>query len=113
MDLSNDDTGWLASVPLLAVCLCSVIAVVLWNALSITPDPIDGIYAQPGQWFFLKRTFIYLSILLRKRRSKRGDRDAKGQTGAGYGQLSIKKEEDLEYLTEVADRPNVSSHTPS
>eukprot|EP00057_Strongylocentrotus_purpuratus_P019259 XP_011673733.1 PREDICTED: uncharacterized protein LOC100890479 [Strongylocentrotus purpuratus] len=106
MDLSSDDTGWLASVPLLAVCLCSVIAVVLWNALSIAPDPIDGIYAQPGQWFFLKRTFIYMSILLRKRRSKRGDKDAKGQTGAGYGQLSTKKEEDLEYVTEVADRPN-------
>nr|XP_054748523.1 uncharacterized protein LOC129254092 [Lytechinus pictus] len=100
MELS-EDTGWLASVPFMVVCVCSIIAVILGNALFLTPDLIDGIYAQPGQWYFLKRTFIYFSILLRKWRSKQS---YKGRAGAGYGQLSTEVAEDLEFVTEVADK---------
>ena len=95
------------------VFLALIIAIILRDVLAVTPEPIDGIYAQPGKCFLLKRSFIYLSILARQWRSKRRKKKDGGtaEQSKGYGVRSTNKEEDLEFVTAVPDNPQVSSLT--
>ncbi|XP_072169150.1 rifampicin phosphotransferase-like [Diadema setosum] len=98
------------SVPFITICVgfASFLALFFFDAFNITPPPLEGIYSQPGRWFTAKRVFIYLSILLRKWRSRRqkAHRGKVEAASVGYGQAATATEEDMEFITDVPDKPH-------
>ena len=103
--------------------MCSVIIiasllVVIWLLIPL-PRPFFGIYQRPGPWYFLKATFIYCVLNLRKyqnasKKSTQGNFFYKWDNGkynmlvfyaAGYGvktEKNIKEMETAQPLTDNA-----------
>merc|ERR1711962_1172293 len=74
-----------------------VIASAVWMlAGRVFPKPLPylGIYQRPGIWFPFKALFIYLLIILRKRKPTKNK--AGNQSGSGYGVASGKDLETME-----------------
>ena len=73
----------------------------VWKIFFPVPEPIGGIYSQPGKRGILKQIFMYILLQLRKYKS-----DGKPSDGAGLGVKSAKNIKELEsvkviYLIEM------------
>ena len=67
------------------------IFIFIWKIFFPVPEPISGIYSQPGKRGILKQIFMYILLQLRKYKS-----EGKPSDGAGLGVKSAKNIKELE-----------------
>ena len=65
----------------------------IWKIIFSVPDPILGVYSQPGRRGILKQIFMYILLKLRKRNSEKSDSKDVG--------LGLKKTNDIKDLESV------------
>ena len=68
-----------------------VSCIFVWKIFFPVPEPINGIYSQPGKRGILKQIFMYALLQLRKYKS-----DGKPSDGVGLGVKSAKNIKELE-----------------
>ena len=80
---------------LITIVLLAVGTIFLKFLLSSDPEPIKGVYQQPGKWYFIKFHIFKFMMYLRKRQNEKKSVVGSNE-GAGYGMRSRSSIEEMD-----------------
>lgn len=92
---------------LLSIAIALSVIALCYALLRKEPEPLLGIYSQPGKWFYLKKALFFIFLSLRKYRMNRmKNRGENAEIGdAGYGMKSRMTVEDMDCVQTLVDDP--------
>ncbi|CAH1778684.1 unnamed protein product [Owenia fusiformis] len=97
---------------LLEIFLCVLVIFLIRFIRQDDPQPLLGVYSQPGKWFYLKKYAFYLLFVLRKFKHKQAeiqhgkDESFKKTKISGYGKGSHENIADMEWPQQLSSDPN-------
>jgi len=95
----------------LEVCAGVSAVACLWFLLTKDPEPLLGIYAQPGKWFRLKKLLFVVLLNLRKRKARSAassvnNNERSSSKGPGYGVKSRSTIDEMECPQQLSSHEN-------